>query len=112
MTTPDRPLYERVILVTRPEERSQQLKRKLEALGARVEARPTIALEAPQDFGPPESALRKLGDYDWLLFTSINAVNFFFGRLFERGMDARAEPRGLPGCAERWDHRDVARLPL
>ncbi|HXV76429.1 MAG TPA: uroporphyrinogen-III synthase [Candidatus Polarisedimenticolaceae bacterium] len=77
MTPLGRPLYERVILITRPEPRNAELKRKLEALGARVEARPTIALEAPADFGPPERALRRLDDYDWLLFTSPSGVRFF-----------------------------------
>jgi uroporphyrinogen-III synthase len=73
----DRPLYDRAVLVTRPAERSEELKRKLEALGARVEARPTIALELPSDPEPARVALNRLGTYDWALFTSATGVRFF-----------------------------------
>jgi uroporphyrinogen III methyltransferase/synthase len=73
-----RPLYGRVVLITRPAERSEKLQRKLEALGARVEARPTIALELPADLDPARRALGRLGSYDWLLFTSPTGVRFFF----------------------------------
>ena len=73
----DRPLYDRTVLITRPAERSQGLKRKLEALGARVEARPTIALELPADDGPARRALTGLSNYDWILFTSPSGARFF-----------------------------------
>jgi len=73
----DRPLYNRTVLITRPAERNEVLKRKLEALGARVEARPTIALELPADEGPARVALMSLSSYDWILFTSPSGVRFF-----------------------------------
>lgn len=73
----ERPLYDRTVLITRPAERSEGLKRKLEALGARVEARPTIALELPTDSGPARLALMGLSTYDWVLFTSPSGVRFF-----------------------------------
>ena len=74
----ERPLYNRTVLVTRPAERNEGLARRLEALGARVEARPTIALEPPGDLDPARRALMKLPTYDWLLFTSPSGVRFFF----------------------------------
>jgi uroporphyrinogen III methyltransferase/synthase len=73
----DRPLYDRTVLITRPAEHSEGLKRKLEALGAQVEARPTIALELPSDAGPARLALMSLSSYDWVLFTSPTGVRFF-----------------------------------
>jgi uroporphyrinogen III methyltransferase/synthase len=72
-----RPLYNRSVLLTRPVERSAGVTRKLEALGARVEARPTIALELPEDPAPARRAIEKLASYDWLLFTSPSGVRFF-----------------------------------
>jgi uroporphyrinogen-III synthase len=78
MTGHERPLYNRSVLVTRPAERSAELKRRLEALGARVEARPTIALELPTDPEPARIALESLQTFDWLLFTSPSGVRFFF----------------------------------
>ena len=74
----ERPLEGRSILVTRPAERAQELVRRLEALGARVEARPTIALEPPRNHEPVRAAIRRLGRYDWLLFTSPSGVEYFF----------------------------------
>jgi uroporphyrinogen III methyltransferase/synthase len=73
----ERPLYNRTVLVTRPAERSEELTRMLQALGAKVEARPTIALELPEDLGPARRALESLPSYDWLLFTSPSGVRFF-----------------------------------
>lgn len=73
----ERPLYDRAVLVTRPAERSEGLTRRLEALGARVEARPTIALELPSDAEPARRALQSLETYDWVLFTSPTGVRFF-----------------------------------
>jgi uroporphyrinogen-III synthase len=73
----DRPLYDRTVLLTRPAERSDGLTRKLEALGARVEARPTIALELPSDADPARRALMSLSTYDWVIFTSPSGVRFF-----------------------------------
>jgi len=70
-------LYERVILVTRPADRNASLKRKLESLGARVDARPTIDLDLPRDAGPARQALRRLGDYSWVVFTSPGGVRYF-----------------------------------
>jgi uroporphyrinogen III methyltransferase/synthase len=35
-------------------------------------------------------AIEKLSSYDWLMFTSVNGVNFFFNRLFEKNNDVRA----------------------
>jgi len=77
MTDPDRPLRGRTILVTRPPERASELARRLEALGARVVARPTIALAPPEDPLPAREAVSDLARYDWVVFTSVNGVRFF-----------------------------------
>ena len=70
-------LYERVILVTRPADRNAALKRRLEGLGARVDARPTIDLDFPTDAAPAREALLGLERYDWLVFTSPGGVRYF-----------------------------------
>ena len=57
----------------------------LEALGAEVLELPTISIE-PLDFSVPS-----LGDFGWLVFTSVNGVDAFFDRgLDPAGLDARA----------------------
>ena len=77
MSDPIPPLYERVILVTRPADRNAALKRKLEGLGARVDARPTIDLDLPRDFEPARRALLGLARYEWVVFTSPGGVRYF-----------------------------------
>lgn len=85
MAEPKRPLAGRTILVTRPEGRSAALVERLRALGAAVEARPTIALDRPSDPAPARRAVRSLDGFDWILFTSANGARFFFARLREAG---------------------------
>lgn len=76
----------RSILLTRPEGRSGSLVERLRALGAAVEARPTIAIDVPSDPAPARRAVRRLDSFDWILFTSANGVRFFLWRLREAGL--------------------------
>ncbi len=50
----------------------------------------TISLAPPPSWDELDSALKSIDAYDWLLFTSINAIKFFFSRLLELGLDSRA----------------------
>ena len=65
------------VLLTRPGGRSAALIGRLEALGAQVAARPTIALVPPSDPRPARHAVKRLRDYEWLVFSSPSAVRFF-----------------------------------
>jgi len=67
----------RRIAVTRAPEQAGELARMLEEHGAEVLLCPLVAFERAADSGPLEEALRRLGEFDWLLFTSQNAVRFF-----------------------------------
>jgi len=62
----------------------------LEAYGAEVVALPTIRLEPPDEWGPLDTAVRRLGDFDWVVFTSVNGVTAFEERLRLAGLDAGA----------------------
>jgi uroporphyrinogen III methyltransferase/synthase len=76
-----RPLFGRRVLVTRPAQQSADLVRKLEELGAIVHALPAVRVGEPADWGPVDAALARLGDYQWLVFTSVNGVHAFIRRL-------------------------------
>lgn len=76
-----RPLQGRSVLVTRARMQSESLTSKLEALGAQVIHCPTIEIVPPQSWDQLDAALRRLGIYDWIVFTSANGVRFFFDRL-------------------------------
>ncbi len=85
-----RPLFGRRIVVTRTRAQASELVSRLEDLGADCLECPTIDIQALDDYAPLDGALQKLAGYDWLLFTSPNAVSFFFDRLRAAGLDGRA----------------------
>ncbi|MBW2172352.1 MAG: uroporphyrinogen-III C-methyltransferase [Deltaproteobacteria bacterium] len=85
-----RPLLGKTIVVTRARAQASDLVDRLSDLGAECFECPTIKVVPPEDWSPLDSAIDNLGDYDWLVFTSVNGVAFFFERLFERGKDVRA----------------------
>jgi len=84
-----RPLLGKKIMVTRTREQASDLVSRLEELGVDCVEFATIALEPPDSWQALDSAIDDLANFDWLLFTSINAIQFFFRRLFERQLDAR-----------------------
>lgn len=86
----ERPLHGCRVLLTRPAGRSAALVARLAELGARVAERPTIALVPPADPVPAREAARRLGDYDWLVFTSTNGVRFFAETAASEGADLTA----------------------
>jgi uroporphyrinogen III methyltransferase/synthase len=84
-----RPLFGKRVLVTRTREQASELVSLLEEAGAECFEFATITIEEPDSLDIIDQALGKMQSYDWLLFTSINAVTFFFKRLFAKNMDAR-----------------------
>jgi uroporphyrinogen III methyltransferase/synthase len=85
-----RPLFGRTVVVTRTRQQASELSDQLMALGADVVEAPTIELAPPGDWGPVDRALAHIGDFDWVVFTSANGVEFARRRLFEIGKDVRA----------------------
>lgn len=83
-----RPLQGKTVVITRALDQSRELSDALESLGARVQALPMIGFAPPEDSAKLDAALEHLADFDWVLFTSQNAVRFFF----QRG--CRLETRG------------------
>lgn len=89
-----KPLFGRRIVVTRARKQAGELSRRLEELGAEAIEFPTIEIRPPRDFGLLDKAIDRLDSYDWLVFTSVNGVESFLGRLRDRGLDIRSVPRG------------------
>ena len=86
----NRPLMGKRIVVTRAREQASELIKLLSDLGAECLECPTIKVVPPDDWKPLDTAIENISSYDWLVFTSVNGVNFFFERLFAKGKDARA----------------------
>src|SRR5262245_34502533 len=76
-----RPLMGKTVLVTRARIQSTEITNRLEALGAAVIHFPTIELVPPDNWASLDDSLSRLNDYDGIVFTSANGVNFFFNRL-------------------------------
>lgn len=85
-----RPLLGRRIVVTRAREQASDLVKQLADLGAECLQYPTIKVVPAADTDPLDDAISRLSAYDWIVFTSVNGVKFFFARLFELGLDVRA----------------------
>jgi uroporphyrinogen III methyltransferase/synthase len=85
-----RPLLGRRIVVTRAREQASDLVTQLSDLGAECLEYPTIKIVPTDDVAPLDNAIDNLSAYDWIVFTSVNGVKYFFDRLFETGKDVRA----------------------
>jgi len=78
---PPKPLAGRRIVVTRRPEQSAALCERLRDMGATVVELPLIELAPPADITALDEALRRLDRYDWVVFTSANAVRSVSDRM-------------------------------
>ena len=85
-----KPLFGKRVLVTRAVRQAGSLGALLRDEGAQPVLAPTIRIAPPDDTGPLRDAITHLDCYQWLLFTSGNAVDSFFSMLAEERLDARA----------------------
>lgn len=76
-------------MVTRPGGENDALTKLLHELGAEVLAHPVIRISDPPDWGPVDNALQRLSEFDWIVFSSINGVRYFLGRLNTIGRDPK-----------------------
>jgi len=84
-----RPLFGQTVLVTRPAVQAAAFRNQLRDLGATVTIHSAIEILPPDSWQPVDDLLGRLGQYDWLVFSSANGVRCFFDRLWATGMDAR-----------------------
>lgn len=93
-----KPLFGKRILITRSREQASVLSEALEELGAEALEFPTIRVAEPDDFKPLDLAIKDLAKYKWVIFTSVNGVEYFFRRLKYNRRDIR-ELHGAKLCA-------------
>ncbi|MEW6034850.1 MAG: uroporphyrinogen-III C-methyltransferase, partial [Chloroflexota bacterium] len=80
-----RPLFGKRVLVTRARGQASRLSRMLEEQGAQAIELPAIEIEAVAENPDLDRAVRGITGYDWVFFTSANAVDIFLQRLFALG---------------------------
>jgi uroporphyrinogen III methyltransferase/synthase len=87
-----KPLFGWRVLVPRTREQASVVSERLREYGAVPEEVPTIAVEPPRTPQQMERAVKGLvtGRYQWVAFTSTNAVRAVREKLEEYGLDARA----------------------
>jgi uroporphyrinogen III methyltransferase/synthase len=83
-------LFGKTVLVTRAREQASALTFQLEALGAQCIEAPAIKLAPPESYTELDAAIDKLSTYNWLIFTSVNGVEYFYNRLHSMKKDSRA----------------------
>lgn len=124
------PLFGRRIVVTRARDQAAGLADRLEALGAEAVSYPVIEVCDVDDAASKrevERALANIGDYDWLVLTSVNGVERFFSTFLRDTRDIRdlagvsiaaigpataeaVEKRGLRVAAQPSEYRAEALL--
>jgi uroporphyrinogen III methyltransferase/synthase len=87
-----RPLYGWKVLVPRTKEQAGSMSARLAGYGSVPVEVPTIAVEPPRTPTQMERAIKGLvtGRYEWIVFTSTNAVRAVREKFEEFGLDARA----------------------
>ena len=94
----ERPLFGRRIAVTRPREDAADLSDRLAALGAEPVEAPMIRMAPPDDWASLDAVVDAVNTFDWVVFTSVNAVEQFMQRLYRGTRDAR-DLKGVRLCA-------------
>ena len=87
-----KPLFGWRVLVPRTKDQAGSLVARLRTYGAHSEEVPTISVEPPRSPQQMDKAIRGLveGRYEWVAFTSVNAVKAVREKFEDYGLDARA----------------------
>jgi len=75
--------------ITRPEGHADNAIQRAFELGAHPVLMPTIEIHPVANTSHIDAAIDSLGNYDWIVFTSVNGIDAFLGRIWERGLDVR-----------------------
>ncbi len=84
------PLSGKTILVTRSLGQSGQFSDRLQQEGATVIEMPALEIGPPSNWEALDDAIAHISDFNWLILTSTNGVDYFFERLATQGKDVRA----------------------
>ena len=81
------------IVLTRAVEQARELKSRLENMGAVVLLFPAVNFSEPADTTELDQSIGALNDFDWIVFTSVNAARFFAARCRKLGTDPSHDVR-------------------
>ncbi|WP_090820296.1 uroporphyrinogen-III C-methyltransferase [Paenibacillus sp. yr247] len=87
-----KPLFGRRVLVTRARNQASELVDLIDDMGGEAVEFPVIRIQPPsrpEAVQALDQALDELHEFDWILLTSVNGVDYFFNKLREKGIDVR-----------------------
>lgn len=114
-----KPLFGRRVLVTRARSQASELVQKLDELGAETYEFPVIETkltDSADGVRAIQEALAQADEYDWVILTSVNGVDYFFRwleteridiRRFHRAMFAAVGPKTAEALAQRGIRADL-----
>jgi uroporphyrinogen III methyltransferase/synthase len=85
-----RPLFGKRVLVTRPRDQAAEMVDRLTVLGAEAIEAPMIRIVPPHDPDPLLRAAANASGFDWIVFTSANAVESFMTAFLDGSRDIRS----------------------
>ena len=85
----DLPLLGKKVVVTRARAQASDFIKILRRAGAECIEMPTIKINPPENNIPLEKSIDNINSFDWLIFTSVNGVKFFFNTLYSKNKDVR-----------------------
>src|SRR6476660_6562935 len=77
------------VLVGRARHQASALSAGLRSHGAQVLEIPFIEIRKPHSYKPLDTALKHLGQYDWLILTSVNGVEALWARSEHLGLSKK-----------------------
>lgn len=92
------PLWGKNILITRSTHQEGTFRKKLKALGANVISFPSLQISQLPYTKSFIEDIKKIHDFQWILFSSVNAVKFFFKEFFFHYADVRALHNNRIAC--------------
>ncbi len=81
----ERPLFGRKIIVTRAREQASDFAELLYLNGAEPIEFPTIQVIPPDSWDELDKVIDEIRGFEWIIFTSVNGVKYFFERLKRKG---------------------------
>ena len=80
------PLLSKRIVITRSQDQQSEARKIFNDAGANVLDLPALVIGPPDDWTPLDKSLLKIGQFDWIIFSSSNGVQAVNSRLNLKGM--------------------------
>ena len=107
-----RPLFGKRIVITRNRAQSAGFGEELCAMGADVIELPLIHVKEAPDSEDVDAIFQGLGSYQWIVFTSVNGVKYFFAKFFKKFKDVRSFGGMKIACIGEATAREVHKFHL